>query len=70
MGVCYFGRIVTIGVSSYGRKFCSNLTSDVLHRAKGRDGAGGNVDPSSLKHSHNCSNSGIKVGVSNMKVRV
>lgn len=36
-------------------------------RAKGKDGAAAAVDSSSLKHSHNCANNGLRVGVSNMK---
>ena len=39
-------------------------------RAKGKDGANTSVDASSLKHSHNCANNGLRVGVSNMKVNV
>ncbi|XP_023330650.1 probable protein phosphatase 2C T23F11.1 isoform X2 [Eurytemora carolleeae] len=36
-------------------------------KSKNKDGTNSNIDSSSQKHSHNCSNNGLRVGVSNMK---
>ena len=54
-------HIPKVGRESRWHRLFSSL------RTKGKDGEGSSIDSSSHKHSHNCANNSLRVGVSNMK---